>query len=77
MINLYTIYKVYHKYAEINIKNYFFRDFIQMDFAKFKARNFDKLNNAIWKIVRDYCYKHEFWIDYNFNPSKSRATIIL
>lgn len=47
MIYQYKIYKFNHKYAEMNVKNYCFCDSIQIDYAKFEAKYFDKLNNAI------------------------------
>lgn len=77
MINQYTIYKFNHKYAEINVDDDYPWDSIQTDFAKFEAKLFDELNHATWKVVRYYCYRHRFEIDYNFGPSRSCTIVIL
>ena len=77
MINQYIIYKFNHEYVDINIEDYYFQNYIQLDFAKFEVRYFDELNNAIWRVVRNYCYKNGFWIDHNFGPNKSCITVIL
>ncbi len=77
MINQYTIYKFNHEYAEMNVEDYCLWDSIQMDFAEFEERHFDELNNTTWRVVRDYCYPHGFWIDHNFGPSRNCTTTML
>lgn len=77
MINQYPIYKFNYKYIEINVKDYSFLDFIQRDFAKFEARYFDKFNNLTWRVVKDYHYKFEFWINHNLELGRSRTIVIL
>ncbi len=61
----------------MNVEDYCLWDFIQMDFAEFEARHFDELNNTTWRVVRDYCYLYEFWIDHNFGPGRNRTTTML
>lgn len=46
LLNKYAIYK-FNQYAEINIKDYYLSDSIQMDFANFQVKHFDELDNAI------------------------------
>ncbi len=77
MINQYTIYKFNHEYAEMNVEDYYLWDSIQMDFAEFEARHFDKLNNTTWRVVWDYSYPHGFWIDHNFGLGRNRTTTML
>lgn len=48
-----------------------------MDIAEFEERYFDELNNAIWKVIRDYCYIYGFQINHNFGLDRSRITIML
>lgn len=71
IINKYIIYKFNYKYKEMNIKDYCFQDSIQIDFAKFETKYFDRLNNAIQRVFRDYCYIHGFCIEHNFGFSKT------
>ena len=77
MINQYTIYKFNHEYAEMNIEDYCLWDSIQIDFAEFETRYFDELKNITWRVIRDYCYPHGFWIDHNFGPGKTRTIVML
>ncbi len=77
MINQYTIYKFNHEYVEINVEDYCLWDSIQIDFAEFKTRHFNELNNTTWRVVRDYCYPYGFWIDHNFGSDKNRTTTML
>lgn len=48
-----------------------------MDFMKFEAKYFDKLDNITLKIFRNYYYLYEFQIDFNFGFNKTYNTVIL
>ena len=75
-LNKYAIHK-FNEYAAANTQNYSLWDCIQVDFERFKGKHFDQLYSSIWKLVRDYCYLHGYWIDYNFGTGKSRRTTML
>ncbi len=77
MINQYTTYKFNHEYAKMNVEDYCLWDSIQMNFAEFETRHFDELNNATWRVIKDYYYPHRFWIDHNFSPGRNRTITIL
>ena len=47
MIKQYIIYKFNHEYIKTNIKDYYFSEFIQIDFVKFEVTYFNGLNNII------------------------------
>ena len=64
LINKFVIHR-FNQYAALNAKNYRLWDFIQIDFEKFEAKHFDIFYGPTWKIIRDYCYPHGYWIDYN------------
>lgn len=38
---------------------------------------FDKFDGSIQKRVKDYCYLHEYWINYNFDIGKTCITTML
>ncbi len=59
LINNYIIYWV-NQYAVRNLKDKSLWDFIQMDFVEFEAKNFDKLDNNTWGVIKDYYYLHGF-----------------
>ena len=48
-----------------------------MDFVKFEAEHFDRLDNATLRVFRDYCYPHGFWTDFNLNLNKTCNTAML
>ena len=54
------------RYADQNIEDYSLWNAIQIDFGDFMEEKFNKLDGPIWTLLRDYCYKHGFRIDYNF-----------
>lgn len=62
--------------AVTNVKNYKLWAYIQIDFKKFEAKDFDKLDSSIWKRIQKYYYLHKFWIDVN-NSLKTFTTVIL
>ena len=76
MINKYAIHK-FNLYAAANDEDYNLWDCIQVDFEKFEARHFDELHGSTWKIIRNYCYPHGYWIDHNFGPGRTRTTAML
>ena len=76
LLNKYVIYK-FNQYAEMNVEDYCLWDSIQMYFAKFEARHFNELDNPTWRIVRDYCYMHRFWINHNNGPNRTHTTFML
>ena len=76
LLNKYVVYKV-NQYWVINIEDYSLWESIQMDFEKFVAEYFDKLNNAILKVFRHYCYLHGFWINLYLGLDKTYNTAML
>ena len=48
-----------------------------MDFANYEAKHFNELDNATWRIIRDYYYAHGFWINHNFDHGRSRTHVML
>lgn len=44
---------------------------------KFEAEHFDRLDHAILRVFKDYCYLHKFWIDFNLNFDKICNTAML
>lgn len=63
-------------YSATNVKNYKLWAYIQIDFKKFEAKHFDKLDSSIWKYIQKYYYLHKFWIDVN-NGLKTFTIVIL
>ena len=76
LLNKYVIYK-FNQYATVNTKDYSLWDSIEMDFAKFEAKNFDELDSATWKVIKEYCYPHGFWIDPNNGSGRTRTAAML
>ncbi len=76
LLNKYTIHR-FNEYAAANHEDYGLWDCIQIDFEKFEARHFDDLSGTTWRVVKDYCYPHGFWIDHNFGPGRTRTTAML
>lgn len=48
-----------------------------MDFIEFEAKYFNKLENNIWEVIKNYCYLHRFWIEHSFGLSRNYTTAIL
>ena len=76
ILNKYAIQK-FNQYAAANAEDYSLWDCNQVDFEKFEAKHFDRFYGPPWKLVRDYCYSHEYWIDHNFGTGKTRTTTML
>ena len=75
-INKYVLY-VLQQFAKSYIEDYDLWDSIQMIFEHFKKEHFNKLDFNTWRLLRDYCYRHEFWIDHNFDVDRTRTTTML
>ncbi len=75
-LNKYTIHR-FNQYAAANAEDYGLWDCIQVDFEKFEAKHFDELDGPTWRLVRDYCYPHGYWIDHNLCPGRSHTTNML
>lgn len=75
-LNKFVIHR-FTQYAATNIEDYSLWDSIQMDFAEFEAKQFDELDTDTWRVVKDYCYPHGFWIDHNFGPGRTCTTVML
>lgn len=75
-LNKFVIHR-FTQYAATNIEDYSLWDSVQMDFAEFEAKQLDKLDTDTWKVVKDYCYPHGFWIDHNFGPGRTPTTVML
>ena len=76
ILNRYAIHK-FNQYAAANAKHYSLWDNIPVDFEKFEAKHFDTFYGPTWKLVRDYCYLHGYWIDHNFGTGTTHTTIML
>lgn len=77
-IETYIRYR-FQQYADLNIEDWPLWDAIQVDFEGFKEEHFSHLNGRTWEILRGYCYKHGYWLDYKYggHGGKSRATIMV
>jgi hypothetical protein len=64
ILNKYVTYWV-SQYAAFDIENYDLWICIQIDFVLFIENHLSQLNESIWKILLDYCYSHEYWIDHD------------
>lgn len=53
LLNKYFIYKL-NKYIVIHIEDYSLWNFILIDYIKFEAKNFDKLDKTTLGVIRDY-----------------------
>lgn len=76
LLNKFVIHR-FNQYNAVNTEDYSLWDCIQIDFEKWESKYFNKLDNAIWKIFRDYYYHHEYWINYNIAPSKTYTIVML
>jgi hypothetical protein len=63
ILNKYVNYRV-SQYAVLDIENYNLWICIQTNFVLFIESHFSQLNESNWKILLDYCYSHEYWIDH-------------
>ncbi len=64
ILNRYVTYRV-SQYAFLGIENYDLWICIQTDFLLFIENHLNQLNDSIWKILLDYCYSHEYWVDHD------------
>ena len=76
ILNKYAIHR-FNQYAAAIAEDYSLWDCIQVDFEKFEAKHFDEFDGRTWKLVRDYCYPHGYWIDHNFGTGRTRTTTML
>ena len=67
----------FQQYADLNIEDWHLWNAIQIDFEGFKEKHFNKFDGPTWEILRGYCYKHGYWLDYKYASGKSRATIMV
>ena len=72
-------YVNYHlwMFAYDNCENHALWDNMQMIIEHFKKEHFNKLNSFIWRSLRNYYYRHDFWVDYNFDVDRTRAITML
>lgn len=59
LLNKYVVYKI-NQYQVMSIENYSLLKSIQIDFVRFMAGHFDRLDNATLRDFRDFCYLYEF-----------------
>jgi hypothetical protein len=64
ILNKYVTYRL-SQYASLDIENYDLWICIQTDFVLFIENHFKQLNESIWKILLDYCYSYEYWVDHD------------
>jgi hypothetical protein len=64
ILNKYVSYWV-SQYAVFDIENYDLWICIQTNFMLFIENHLNQLNESIWKILLDYCYSHEYWVDHD------------
>jgi hypothetical protein len=64
LLNKYVIYRVF-QYAALDIEDYDLWICIQTNFAFFIENHLKQLNESTWKILLDYCYSHEYWVDHD------------
>jgi hypothetical protein len=64
ILNRYVIYQV-SQYAILDIENYDLWICIQTNFVFFIENHLNQWNKSIWKILLDYCYSHEYWVDHD------------
>jgi hypothetical protein len=64
ILNKYVNYRV-SQYAVLEIENYDLWICIQTNFVPFIETHLRQLNKSIWKILLDYCYFHEYWVDHD------------
>lgn len=76
LLNKFVIHK-FIQYQVINIKDYSLWKSIQIDFVKFEVKHFDKLDNAILKVFKDYYYLYKVWINFNLGHNKTYNITIL
>ena len=72
----FVIYR-FTQYVTTNIEDYSLWDFVQGDFAKYKIKQFDKLDTNTEKVVKNHCYLRGFWINHNFGPGRTLTTVML
>ena len=65
------------QYADHNVEDYSLWEAIHFDFGEFTEDHLNKINTSSWTLLRDYCYMHGYWIDYNFGPGRTRTTTML
>jgi hypothetical protein len=53
------------QYAVFGIENYDLWICIQTDFVLFIENHLRQLNESTWKMLLDYCYSHEYWLDHD------------
>lgn len=75
LINKFIIHR-FNQYVVLNAKDCLW-NYIQIDFGKFEVKHFDDIDDSTWTIVRNYCYLHKYWIDYNFAPVRTCATTMM
>jgi hypothetical protein len=64
ILNKYVTYRV-SQYAVLDIENYDLWICIQTNFVLFIENHLRQLNELTWKILLDYCYSHEYWVDHD------------
>ena len=75
LIRKYIVYK-FHQYDQLKIEDMGLWDAIDEDFKDFREGHFAQVSDAIWSIVKDYCYTHGYWLDHNYGPNRSCASIM-
>ncbi len=64
ILNKSVTYRV-SQYAVFGIENYDLWICIQTDFVLFIENHLRQLNESTWKMLLDYCYSHEYWLDHD------------
>ena len=76
MLNKWVIHSL-NEYATLNTEDFDLWASIRMDFGKFEAKHFDELDSSTWNLIRNYCYPHGYWIDYNIDDERTWTTVML
>lgn len=76
LINKFIIYKFY-QYAAANVEDFSLWNCIQVNFEKYEIRHLDEPEGSTWNVIRNHCYPHRYWINYNFGSNKTCTTFML
>ena len=68
---------IFQQYTGRNIEDRRLWDGIQANFGDFQEKHFKMLDGPSWDLIKTYCYTHGYWLDHNYSPGESRATIML
>ena len=68
---------IFRQYADRGIEDRRLWDAIQANLEDFQEEHFKMIDGSNWDLIKAYCYIHGYWLDYRYDPGKSRATILL